>query len=111
MVLKFRSLCSDFVIRVLYHIDPYIPFRPKLSTLCNHRFLRSSGTFSAGPNQSVRTRNPANHKMPHRSWAFTLPGSARTSHGAVPLVMMMRAVLPRKSRCQKIERLPDFVLM
>ena len=84
----------------------YIPRRPSELTRASQRVLRLSGGFSAGPNQSVRTENPANHNIPHRNCAFTLPGRKRTRNGCVPLVMMIRAVLPRKSRCQNIVRLP-----
>src|SRR3989344_160873 len=89
----------------------YIPLRPSEPTRASQRVLRFSDGFSAGPNQSVRTEKPANHNIPHRSWAFTFPGKNRTISGCVPLVMMMRAVLPRNRRCQNIVRAPVFVLM
>src|SRR3989344_292462 len=48
----------------------YMPRRPSERTRESQRALRFSGTFSAGPNQSVRTENPANHSIPYTSWVF-----------------------------------------
>src|SRR3989344_6927323 len=88
-----------------------LPFAPSMRIFSIQRAFVCSGTCSAGPNHVERTLNPEYHNIPHLSWAFTLPGRARTSHGAVPLVIMMRAVLPRNRRCQKIVFVPCLVLI
>src|SRR3989344_4385525 len=84
----------------------YCPLAPSRAIFLSRRALRCSGTCSDGPNHVVCTEKPANHRMPHLSWAFTLPGRSHTIHGLVPLARMMRAVLPRNIRCQKTLRLP-----
>ena len=62
-------------------------------------------------NDPMVTENPANHSIPQRNCALTFPGKKRIRTGLVPLVMMMRAVFPLKSRCQKMLRCPFASLM